>query len=65
MNWDTVEGSWKELMGKAKTRWGKITGDEWTQIAGKRDEIAGLIQKRYGQTREEAEREVDDWFKGL
>ena len=65
MNWDTVEGSWKEMLGKAKSQWGKITGDDWAQISGKREEIAGLIQKRYGQTKEAAEREVDAWFRSL
>ena len=65
MNWDTVEGTWKQLKGKAQTQWGKITNDEWDQIAGKREEIAGLIQKRYGQTKDEAERQVDNWFRDL
>ncbi|MBK8441507.1 MAG: CsbD family protein [Rhodobacter sp.] len=65
MNWDTVEGTWKQLKGKAQTQWGKITSDEWDQIAGKREEIAGLIQKRYGQTKDEAERQVDNWFRDL
>ena len=50
---------------RAQTQWGKITSDEWDQIAGKREEIAGLIQKRYGQTKDEAERQVDNWFRDL
>jgi uncharacterized protein YjbJ (UPF0337 family) len=62
MNWDTIEGSWKQLTGKAKAQWGKITDDEWMTINGRRDEIAGLVQKRYGYAKEEAEREVDDWY---
>lgn len=65
MNWDIVEGSWKELSGKAKARWGQITGDDWATINGKREEIAGLVQKRYGRAKEEAEREVDDWLRSL
>lgn len=65
MNWDTIEGTWKQVSGKAKQRWGEITGDEWSQISGKRDEIVGLVQKRYGQARDEAERDVDAWLKSL
>lgn len=65
MNWDMIEGRWKEMSGRAKQRWGEITGDDWGQISGKRDEIAGLLQKHYGKAKEEAEREVDEWSKGL
>jgi len=65
MNWDTVEGSWKQMAGKAKAKWGDITGDEWTSISGRRDEVVGLVQKRYGHARDVAEREVDEWFRGL
>lgn len=65
MNWDTIEGSWKEMSGRAKAKWGDITGDEWSSIAGRRDEVVGLVQKRYGHARDAAEREVDDWFRGL
>lgn len=65
MNWDTLEGSWKQLSGKAKANWGKITDDDWTTIQGRREEIAGLVQKRYGRARDEAEREVDEWFRTL
>jgi uncharacterized protein YjbJ (UPF0337 family) len=59
MNLDTIEGKWKELKGKAQTKWGEITGDEWDQIKGRREEIVGLVQQRYGRAKEEAEREVD------
>jgi uncharacterized protein YjbJ (UPF0337 family) len=65
MNWDTIQGSWKETVGRAKQRWGKITGDEWATVSGKRDEIVGMVQKRYGLARDEAEREVDDWVRTL
>ena len=65
MNWDTIQGSWKEMMGKAKAKWGDVTGDEWASITGRRDEIVGLVQKRYGRARDAAEREVDDWMRGL
>lgn len=65
MNWDTIEGTWKQVTGKAQAKWGDITGDEWSSISGRRDEIVGLVQKRYGHTRDAAERDVDDWLKGL
>ena len=49
MNWDQIAGAWKELKGKAQTRWGEITDDEWTQVKGNREELVGLIQRRYGK----------------
>ena len=65
MNWDTIEGSWKQLAGRAQAKWGDITGDEWSSIKGRRDEIVGLVQNRYGHSREAAEQEVDTWYRGL
>ena len=65
MNWDTIEGSWKQVAGRAQAKWGEITGDEWTAIKGKRAEIVGLVQQRYGHARDVAEREVDDWLSTL
>lgn len=61
MNWDRIAGAWKEYMGSAKAKWGEITDDEWTEIAGRRDQMVGAIQNRYGIARDEAERQVDDW----
>ncbi len=65
MNWDTIEGSWKQIAGRAQSKWGDITGDEWSSIKGRRDEIVGLLQKKYGHTRDVAEQEVDNWYRGL
>ena len=65
MNWDQIEGGWKEMMGRAKAKWCDITDDEWTSIAGRRDELVGAVQRRYGRAREEAEAEVDEWSRGL
>jgi uncharacterized protein YjbJ (UPF0337 family) len=62
MNKDTLEGQWKQLSGKAKAVWGDLTDDELTRINGDAQQLAGLIQERYGRTREEAEREVKDFF---
>ncbi|MBZ0330088.1 CsbD family protein [Halomonas sp. ANAO-440] len=65
MNWDQIEGQWKEMKGKARNSWGKLTDDELDQVGGKKDELVGKIQKKYGLEREEAERQADDWAKGL
>lgn len=61
MNWDQIEGQWKQLKGKAKEQWGKLTDDELAQIGGKKDQLVGAIQQRYGVAREEAERQVQDF----
>jgi len=62
MNWDQIEGNWKEFKGKAVAQWGKLTDDELDRVEGRRTELAGLIQQKYGKTREEAEKEIDAWM---
>lgn len=62
MNWDQVEGSWTEWQGKAKQKWGKLTDDELTQAKGKKDEVAGLLQKKYGYAKEEAHKQLDEFM---
>lgn len=61
MNWDIIEGQWHELKGEVIERWGKLTSDEVDQIAGQREKLEGALQKAYGKTREEAQREVEQW----
>ena len=61
MNWDQVKGKWTELQGQARQRWGELTDDDIAEARGDREELAGKIQQRYGKTREEAQREVDEW----
>jgi uncharacterized protein YjbJ (UPF0337 family) len=61
MNWDQIEGQWKQMKGKMKERWGKLTDSDWDQIAGRRDQFLGKLQERYGYTREQAQREFDEW----
>jgi uncharacterized protein YjbJ (UPF0337 family) len=65
MNWDQIEGKWKEYMGKARSSWGEFSDEELDQIAGKREQLIGKFQQRYGLEREEAERQADDWARNL
>lgn len=62
MNEDIFKGQWKQLSGKAKAAWGEFSDDDLAKIDGNAERLAGLIQEKYGRTREEAEREVDDFF---
>jgi uncharacterized protein YjbJ (UPF0337 family) len=61
MNWDQIEGKWKEMTGAAQTRWGKLTDNDLQQVKGNRRELAGKIQSAYGVTKEEAEQQIDEW----
>jgi uncharacterized protein YjbJ (UPF0337 family) len=61
MNWEQIEGRWKQLKGAVKQRWGKLTDDDLEVIAGKRDELLGKLQERYGITKEEAEKQLVQW----
>lgn len=63
MNWDQVEGNWKQFKGKVRQKWGMLTNDELDVIQGRRDQLIGKIQERYGLEREQAEKEVDDFLK--
>lgn len=65
MNWDQIEGNWKQMTGKVKEKWGKLTDDDLTVIAGKRDQLAGIIQERYGYAKDQAEQELDAFTKML
>jgi uncharacterized protein YjbJ (UPF0337 family) len=63
--WDRVEGSWKEFTGKVKEQWGRLTDDDLTAIAGKRDQLSGKIQERYGYAKDRAEDEIRDFERRL
>lgn len=65
MNWDQVEGKWKQLRGNVRKQWGKLTDDDLDVIAGHRDILAGKIQERYGIAKDEAERQVTDFERKL
>ncbi len=61
MNWDQIEGKWKQMKGEVKQKWGKLTDDDLDVIAGKREKLVGRLQERYGMARNEAEKQCDDW----
>ena len=61
MNEDRIEGNWKQFKGKVKEQWGKLTDDDLDVIAGKRDQMVGRMQERYGIAKDEAEKQLSDW----
>jgi uncharacterized protein YjbJ (UPF0337 family) len=65
MNWDQIEGKWKQFTGSARERWGKLTDDDWQTIGGKKDQLVGRIQERYGIATAEAEKQADEWSRAL
>jgi len=62
MNWDQVEGKWKQMKGSIREKWGQLTDSDYEQIAGNRDKFVGRLQERYGYTRDKAEKELDEWM---
>lgn len=62
MDWDRIEGNWKQFSGKVKEQWGKLTDDELDQVQGKREQLEGKIQERYGYAKDKARDEVDAWL---
>ena len=62
MDWNRVEGNWKQMKGKIKEKWGNLTDDDLTAINGKRDQLEGKIQERYGIAKDQVRKDVDDWY---
>jgi uncharacterized protein YjbJ (UPF0337 family) len=65
MNWDQIEGQWKNLKGRIREQWAKLTNDDVEVIAGKKDRLVGTLQTRYGKRKEAAEKEVDAFVAGF
>lgn len=65
MDWDRIAGSWKQMTGKVKEKWGQLTDDDLTRINGNREQLEGLLQQRYGYAKDKAREEVDRWSGGL
>ena len=63
MNWDQIKGSWKQVSGKFKEKWGNLTDDDLNVIGGKRDQLEGKIQERYGIQKDAARKQIDEWAK--
>lgn len=65
MNWDRVEGSWKQFTGKVRENWGKLTDDDIAVVDGKQERLIGRIQERYGIAKDEAQHQVKSWANSL
>jgi uncharacterized protein YjbJ (UPF0337 family) len=65
MNWDQIEGTWKQYSGRFREKWGKLTDNDWNVIGGKKDQLVGRIQERYGIEKEQAQKEVDDFARTM
>ena len=65
MNWDTLKGKWEQFAGQFKSKWGKLTDDDLTTIGGKKDELVGKLQERYGYEKDKAETELDEFTRSL
>lgn len=62
MNWDRIEGNWKQFSGKVKEKWGDLTDDDVATINGRRDQLEGKLQERYGYSKDQVQKEVNDWL---
>jgi uncharacterized protein YjbJ (UPF0337 family) len=62
MDWNRVEGNWKQIKGQVKEKWGKLTDDDLNVIDGKRDQLEGKIQERYGLAKDQTKKDIDDWM---
>ena len=65
MNWDEIGGGWTQVKGKVREQWGELTDSDLDRIGGKKDQLVGLLQQRYGHLRGAAERELDEWAAAL
>ena len=65
MNWDRVEGNWKQFRGRVKEKWGNLTDDDLEKAAGNRDQLEGIIQKRYGIAKDQAKKDLNTWLDSM
>ena len=63
MDWNRVEGNWKQMKGVVKQQWGKLTDDDLTQINGNQERLEGIIQERYGIAKDETRKQIDSWYR--
>jgi uncharacterized protein YjbJ (UPF0337 family) len=62
MDWNRVEGNWKQFKGKVKEKWGNLTDDDLDRVAGRRDQLEGIIQERYGVAKDQIRQDIDRWL---
>lgn len=62
MNIDELQGKWEQLKGKLREKWSKLTDDDWQQVKGNKEKLVGKIQERYGIAKDQAEKELRDFF---
>jgi uncharacterized protein YjbJ (UPF0337 family) len=62
VDWNRIEGNWKQLKGKLQEKWGDLTDDDLDKIAGRREQFEGLNQQRYGLTKDQAREQIDEWY---
>ena len=65
MDWNRIEGNWKQFSGRVKEQWGKRTDDDLDVIKGRREQLEGKIQERYGYAKDQVRRDVDNWLKSI
>ncbi|MFN8708580.1 MAG: CsbD family protein [Planctomyces sp.] len=65
MNWDQIQGDWKQMAGRVKEKWGKLTDNDMTVMSGRREQLVGVLQERYGYEKQRAEKEVRDFTDSL
>ena len=65
MNWDRIEGNWKQFAGRVKQQWGKLTDNEIAQVNGNRDQLEGIIQARYGYAKDQVKKDIEAWLSRL
>lgn len=65
MNWDQIKGKWSEFKGSVKSKWGELTDDEILEMRGDREKMSGKLQQKYGKSKEEINKEIDEWQRSL
>lgn len=65
MNWDRIQGNWKQFSGKVKEKWGDLTDDDIARVNGNREQLEGVLQQRYGYAKDRAKQEIDSWAQGM
>jgi uncharacterized protein YjbJ (UPF0337 family) len=65
MNWDRIEGNWKQFKGQVRQQWGNLTNHDLDIIEGRRIELSGRLQERYGMAKDEADRQIDEWLRPM